>query len=275
MAKKISVTLRKGGVGKTTTTVNLAAGLHQLGKKVLLIDLDPQANATVAVGVDYMKLDKTINTLFTNISIASKDVITQTEFGMDIMPSHPELANTEMQLTAPQVGFLKPIIDPLDGEYEYIIIDTPPAESYLSLGALVVSDEVIIPLQAHYLALHGLQKALEDIRNVQTGLNQNLKIAGILPTMVASNTNVGKAVIDEVKNNYPDLLLPIQIGASIRHSESTMIGKPLVLYDPSHPGAQAYMDLARYVTGEIINHTTIPYEPSTEHTSEQITPQTT
>ncbi len=245
MAKKIAITLRKGGSGKTTTAVNLAAALHQLGKHALLIDLDPQANATLAVGIDPTTLPKNINDLFTSIDTAPAEVVTITAFGLPLLPSQPDLALTESGMKATQVGMLRALLEPFEDAYEVIIIDTPPSESYLAVNALAAADEVIIPLQAHYLALQGLAQALAQVDQVRNGLNPKLTVAGILPTLVNARTNISRAVLDEVKRNYGHLLYPIGIEYSVKHSEASLAGQPIVLYDPAHQGAQAYRELAR------------------------------
>ncbi len=244
MAKKIAITLRKGGSGKTTTAVNLAAALQLKGKRVLLVDLDPQANATLAVGIDPTTLGKNINHLFTTIDTEPGEVVTHTAFGLALLPSHPDLALTESGMKATQVGLLRGLLAPFEMAYELIIIDTPPSESYLTVNALAAADEVIIPLQAHYLALQGLAQALTQIEQVQNGLNPRLKVAGILPTLVNARTNISKAVLEDVKQNYAHLLYPIGIEYSVKHSEASLAGLPIVLYDPTHQGAIAYMQLA-------------------------------
>jgi chromosome partitioning protein len=244
MARIIAVTLRKGGSGKTTTSVNLAMALSLKGKKTLLVDLDPQANATISVGIDPTTLTKHINTLFTDISTKTEEVIIKTEFGLYILPSHPDLADTEAGMRATQIGLLKGLLEPLEDKFDYIIIDTPPSESYLTVNALAVADEVLIPLQAHFLALRGLQDVLDEVDQVKQGLNPKLKVAGILPTMVSNRTNVSKMIIEEVKSKYPDLLYPLQVDFSIKHAEASLAGKPIVIYDPKHQGSLAYLQLA-------------------------------
>jgi len=247
MAKKIAVVLRKGGSGKTTTAVNLATALHKKGKKVLLIDLDPQANATISVGIDPTTLKKHINTLFIDINSQAKDIIIKTSFNLDIIPAHPDLADTEAGMRATQVGLLKGLIEPLDSLYDFIIIDTPPSESYLTVNALAVADQVLIPLQTHFLAMKGLQDVLDEVEQVKHGLNPRLKVAGILPTMVNQRTNISKTVLEAVKGQYKALLYPIQIDFSIRHAEASLAGLPIVIYDPKHQGSLVYMKLADLV----------------------------
>ncbi len=245
MARKIAVTLRKGGSGKTTTAVNLATALHQFGKRVLLVDLDPQANATLSVGIDPTTLPLNINHLFTTIDTAPADVIATTDFGLALLPSHPDLAATESGMKATQVGLLRGRLEPLEDDYDIIVMDTAPSESYLAVNALAAADEVIIPLQAHYLALQGLAQALTQVEQVRNGLNPRLKVAGILPTLVNARTNISRAVLDEVRRNHAPMLYPFGIDYSVKHSEASLDGKPIVLYDPHHQGAQAYMELAR------------------------------
>src|SRR5215210_3051432 len=208
MARKIAVTLRKGGSGKTTTAINLASALHQLGDRALLIDLDPQANATLAVGIDPLTLTKHVDHLFTRIDTEPREVVTQAPFGLPVLPSHPDLARTEAGMKATQVGMLRGLLEALEASYDVIIIDTPPSESALTVNALAAADEVVIPLQAHYLALQGLAQALEQIQQVRDELNPRLAVAGILPTLVNMRTSLGRAVLEEVRRHYPALLYP-------------------------------------------------------------------
>ena len=247
MAKKIAISLRKGGSGKTTTAVNLATALHKKGKRTLLVDLDPQANATISVGIDPLSLKRHINSLFTDISVKTEEAITKTGFGLSLLPSHPDLAETEAGMRATQIGLLKGLLEPIDGLFDYIVIDTPPAESYLTVNALAVADEIIIPLQAHYLAMRGLQEAMQEIEEVKKGLNPQLKVAGILPTMVSNRTNLAKTVLEAVTEAYKSLLYPFQVDFSIKHTEATLAGLPIVIYDPKHQGSLAYMQLADLV----------------------------
>lgn len=251
MATIISVPLRKGGSGKTTTAVNVATGLQIRGYRVLLVDLDDQANATMCVGINPFALKHSVGTLLTDIAVQPHDVIVTTDFGLSVLPATQELENVAAGMTATSVYALKPIFETLANDYDYIIVDTQPGHSYLSLSALVASNYALIPLQAHYLAMEGLARIIEDIHRVQhgdipnswRGPNPYLRVLGIVPCMVQQNTNVSQLVIDKVRSDYPDLVLPIEIKLSISFVNVSLEGKPLVIADPKHPGARAYMDL--------------------------------
>jgi chromosome partitioning protein len=245
MAEKYVVTLRKGGCGKTTTAVNLAACLQMAGKRTLLVDLDPQANATISVGINPLDLKASINDLFTSIDVQPADVIVTTSYGLSVLPSHPDLSKTEAGMQATQVGVLRGMLGPIEDQYDYIIIDTPPSESYLSVAALAYGDWVLIPVQAHFLATQALAQAMQDIQRVRKGLNPTLNIKGILFTMVNSRANISKAVLEQVRSAYPEYVLPIEIGFSVRHVEASLAGVPMVIFDPSHPGSIAYKELAK------------------------------
>lgn len=250
MGKVISVALRKGGSGKTTTAVNLASALQLKGFKTLLIDLEHTANATISVGIDPFTLHHSINTLFTDVDVQPQDVFVKTESGLTVLPATEDLEQTEAGMTATHIGLLKPIVEALRDTFDFIIIDTPPGKSYLSLSALVASDYVLIPLQTHYLAMQGLVRILDDVRKVKKGLNPELAILGILPTMVQPNTNISKTVIKNVKEQYTDLVLPIEIKYSVKHAEASLVGQPIVIYSPSHEGAQEYFKLVEVVYGK-------------------------
>ena len=247
-ARKIVVRIEKGGGSKSTAAINLATSLHKKGAdkniKVLLVDLDPQANATLAVGIDPKTLKKNINHLFTDLSVSPKDVIVKTSYGLDVLPSHPDLSNTESGMQATQLGVVRSLLEPLEDAYDFIILDTPPAKSYLSVSAVVAADEVLLPLQVHYLALQGLGETLDEIEQIRMGLNPHIKVAGVLPVMYNKYTNIGKAILDELIEKYANLVYPFEVDFSVKHIEASVEGLPIVLYDPTHQGAIAYNKLA-------------------------------
>jgi len=240
--------MRKGGSGKTTTTVNLAAALRERGRRVLLVDLDPQANATIAVGINPLEVRYNINDLLTSDAISTREGITHTDFGLDVIASHADLARTEGGMQAADVYALRELLRPVESDYDYIVIDTPPSESFLTANALAYATEIIIPLQAHYFAMEGLAQAVEQVSKVRGGgLNPDIRIIGILPTMVNPRTNIAKAVLDAARDAYPRTIYPIAIDFSVKHPEATAAGVPLVLYEPGHGGALAYKQLAETI----------------------------
>lgn len=251
MAKKIAVSIRKGGSSKTTTATNLATSLHLKGKRVLLVDLDPQANATLAVGIDPIEQKTNIVTLFSNSDVHPTKAIVGSHFGLSLIPSHPDLSKVEQGIGTLDFDLLEGILKAVEGDFDFIVIDTPPAESKLTLNALATADEVLIPLQAHFLALQGLQQALEEIKTIQKKINQSLKITGVLPTQVQAQTNMAKMIMEQLQTEYPELLLPYHIEFSVRFVESQLAGVPLVLYDTEHKASKTYILLAeRLINGK-------------------------
>lgn len=248
MAKIITITLRKGGSGKTTTAVNLASSLAKHNKRVLLIDLDPQANATASLGIDEQQASNISETL-QGVKSLEQVIINQPTI-FDIVPSNSILAQLEASMAtdpAKYSNILKNHLEPIRDLYDYILIDTPPSESMLTITALVASDYALIPTQAHYLAMHGLQQAINLISRVKEGYGANVEILGIVPTMVQANTNMADLFIEQVKNDYKDLLLPYPIPHTIKITESQLAGEPITEYEPTHPASEAYNKLAKHI----------------------------
>ncbi len=250
MTRKLAVAMRKGGSGKTTTTVNLAAALAVRGKRVLLIDLDPQANATTALGINPTQPVPHIHDLLADLSIDPLHATYRFEWGLDVIASHVDLAKLESGMKPTDVHALKTLLAPLETAYDYILVDTPPSESMLTASALTFANEVIIPLQAHFFAMEGLAQALDQVEKVRQGLNKEIRVIGILPTMVNVRTNISRTVIDSASEAYPDLVYPFTVDYSVRHPEATLAGVPIVISDPNHSGAVAYKKLAEVIDGK-------------------------
>ncbi len=249
MGKIIAIANQKGGVGKTTTSVNLGAGLAQVGKKVLLVDIDAQGNATTGVGIEKSELDQCIyNVLVEDADVQGVIQKTATE-NLDVLPATIQLAGAEIELvpTISREVRLQRALQPIRDEYEYIIIDCPPSLGLLTINALTAADSVIIPVQCEYYALEGLSQLLNTVRLVQKHLNKNLAIQGVLLTMLDARTNLGIQVIDEVKKYFRDKVYRSIIPRNVRLSEAPSHGKPIMQYDAKSRGAEVYLDLAEEV----------------------------
>ncbi|MEK5126394.1 sporulation initiation inhibitor protein Soj [Bacillus sp. FSL R9-9492] len=249
MGKIIAIANQKGGVGKTTTSVNLGAGLAQVGKKVLLVDIDAQGNATTGVGIEKSELDQCIyNVLVEDADVQGAIRKTATE-NLDVLPATIQLAGAEIELvpTISREVRLQRALQPIRDEYEYIIIDCPPSLGLLTINALTAADSVIIPVQCEYYALEGLSQLLNTVRLVQKHLNENLAIQGVLLTMLDARTNLGIQVIDEVKKYFRDKVYRSIIPRNVRLSEAPSHGKPIMQYDAKSRGAEVYLDLAEEV----------------------------
>ncbi|EUJ47456.1 ParA family protein [Paenilisteria rocourtiae] len=252
MSKVIALANQKGGVGKTTTSVNLSSSLAFLGKKVLLVDIDPQGNASSGVGINKGEIEHCVYDVLVD-DVALKDVIKPTEMEtLNVVPATIQLAGAEVELV-PAISReirLKKAIDSVRDEYDYVIIDCPPSLGLLTLNALTASDTVLIPVQCEYYALEGLSQLLNTIRIVQKHLNEDLQIEGVLLTMLDARTNLGIQVIDEVKKYFQNKVFETIIPRNIRLSEAPSHGKPIILYDDKSRGSEVYVDLAK----EVIAH---------------------
>ena len=249
MGKIMSIANQKGGVGKTTSSVNLSASLAALGNKVLLVDIDPQGNATSGVGINKADVNQCIyNVLVEDLSAEEVCVPTET-VNLDIIPATIQLAGAEIELvpTISREIRLKKSLEKLKELYDYIIIDCPPSLGLLTINALTSSDTVLIPVQCEYYALEGLSQLLNTIRLVQKHLNKELMIEGVLLTMLDARTNLGLQVIEEVKKYFQDKVYKSIIPRNVRLGEAPSHGKPITIYDPKSRGAEVYLELAKEV----------------------------
>jgi len=249
MGKIIAITNQKGGVGKTTSTVNLGASLAQLGNNVLLIDIDPQGNATSGVGINKGDMDQCVyNILVEDLDAREVCIPTDVE-NLSIIPATIQLAGAEIELvpTISREVKLKKAIEILKNNYDYILIDCPPSLGLLTINALTSADSVLIPVQCEYYALEGLSQLLNTIRLVQKHLNKQLMIEGVLLTMLDARTNLGIQVIDEVKMYFQDKVYKSIIPRNVRLGEAPSHGKPITVYDPKSRGAEVYLELAKEV----------------------------
>ncbi|MBJ6361682.1 ParA family protein [Paenibacillus sp. GCM10012307] len=249
MSKIIAITNQKGGVGKTTTSVNLGASLASLGKRVLLIDIDPQGNTTSGIGINKADVENCIYDVLIN-EVHPQEAMAETNIpGLTMIPATIQLAGAEIELvpTISREFRLKKAIHQVKDMFDYILIDCPPSLGILTINSLTAADSVIIPIQCEYYALEGLSQLLNTVRLVQKHLNTNLQIEGVLLTMFDARTNLGIQVIEEVKKYFQQKVYQTIIPRNVRLSEAPSHGQSIITYDPRSKGAEVYLELAKEV----------------------------
>lgn len=250
--RRIAICNQKGGVGKTATAVNLSVGLSLAEKQVLLVDIDPQSNATSGLGIDYRSLEISVYDCLFEPALLEQAIIKTKWPCLSLLPSTPDLAGAEIELVEKEnrEARLRELLTVLSDKYEFIIIDCPPSLGILTINGLVASNSVIIPIQCEYYALEGLEKLLKTLKAIKNGLNDNLVIEGILLTMFDARLNLAKDVVDDIQKRFPKAVFRTVIPRSVRVAEAPSYGKSVIHYEISSTGAQAYLNLTR----ELLNH---------------------
>lgn len=251
VTKVMAVLNQKGGVGKSTTTINLGAALGEMGKQVLLIDLDPQGNTSSGLGIEKNRLENCIYDVLLGGASLTDVIIPDVCEGLDVAPATINLAGAEVELVSEMAreGRLKEAIGSVRGKYDYVFIDCPPSLGLLTVNALVAADKLLIPIQCEFYALEGVTKLLDSMKRVKTYLNPTLDIFGVLLTMYDGRTTLSKQVANEVRNFFAKLVFDVVIPRSVKVSEAPSFGQPITVYDTNGKGAEAYRALAK----EVIN----------------------
>lgn len=247
--KIIAIINQKGGVGKSTTAINLGAALGEMGKQVLLVDLDPQGNCSSGLGVEKSLIQQCIYDVLLNDVPLEEVIIPDIAEGLDIAPATINLAGAEVELVSEMAreNRLKDAVGGMRGKYDFILIDCPPSLGLLTVNALVAADKLLIPIQCEFYALEGVTKLLESMKRVKSRLNPTLDIYGILLTMYDSRTTLSKQVVDEVREYFGRLVFSTPIPRTVKLSEAPSFGQPITQYDPKGRGALSYIELAKEV----------------------------
>ncbi len=249
MGRIIAIANQKGGVGKTTTSINLSASIAESGKKVLVIDIDPQGNTTSGLGVDKNELDNTIYELILGECSIHECVLKNVVKGVSLLPSNVNLAAAEIELIGVdrKEFILKKEVDWIKDQYDYILIDCPPSLSMLTVNAMTTANTVLVPIQCEYYALEGLSQLIHTVNLVKERLNPDLAMEGVVFTMYDSRTNLSSQVVENVKEHFKQKVFDTVIPRNIRLAEAPSYGMPISLYDPKSAGAEAYRSLAKEI----------------------------
>ena len=252
MSRVFAVANQKGGVGKTTTVVSLGAYLAAADERILIVDIDPQANATSSLGIDKNRPQHSIyNAIVGDVPLESVLTLTK-RLGLDLIPSAPALAGAEIELVSimAREHRLKQALGPLRTRYDYVLIDCPPSLGLLTINALTAADQVIIPVQCEYLPMEGLAQLLHTIELVRVHLNPRLNLKGLLMTMYDARTSLAQQVVDEVRSHFPNQIFNTVVPRSVRLSEAPSYGEPILDYSPNSPGGLAYQTLAQEILSD-------------------------